>query len=100
MTQAVSSARPIRVLFVIPSLAQAGAERYVFEYARALDPRRFEVEVLTPEGVTEADFYYPKLLAHGIKIHRDIPQGRDHLIDIIPDKRRLKPLKQALRRVD
>jgi glycosyltransferase involved in cell wall biosynthesis len=100
VTKGEPSGRRIRVLFVSPSLAQAGAERYVFEYARALDPRRFEVEVLTSESVTPDDFYYPKLLAHGIKVHRDIPKGRDHIIDMIPDKRRLRPIKQALRKLD
>lgn len=100
MTQQVSSTRRIRVLFAIPSLAQAGAERYVFEYARALDKQRFEVEVLTPKSVSPDEFYYKKLREIGIKVHRIIPTSRDHLIDLIPDKRRLKPLKQRLRRLD
>ena len=100
MTQESSSTRRIRVLFAIPSLAQAGAERYVFEYARALDKRRFEVEVLTPETVSPDEFYDKKLREIGIKVHRSIPASRDHLIDLIPDKRRLKPLKQQLRKVD
>jgi len=95
-----TSTRRIRVAIVSASLVQAGAERYVFEYARGLDKAKFEVEILTAETVTPDEFYCKKLLELGIKVHRLLPHGRDHLIDLIPTKRRLLWLKDALRRAD
>lgn len=92
--------RRVRVLFAISSLVQAGAERYLYEYARALDKDHFAVEVLTPRSVTEGDFYYGKLRELGIPVHRGVPDGREHLIDLIPKKRRLRPLREALERLD
>jgi glycosyltransferase involved in cell wall biosynthesis len=92
--------RRARVLFAVPSLVQAGAERYLYEFARALDKDRFEVQVLTPRSVTADEFYCVKLRELGIPVHREVPDGREHLIDLIPKKRRLRPLREALERLD
>lgn len=95
----VDTARRLRVLCVIPSLGQAGAERYLFEYVRALDPRRYAIEVLTTEQTTDADFYCRELRARGVVVHCTIPGQRlDILTALLPDRRRLRPLKGAVTR--
>ncbi len=91
--------RRLRVLFVIPSLAQAGAERYLYEYTRALDPARFEIEVLTSEGTGEADFYYRKLRALGVPIHTRLSGARLAILQaMLPDRRRLREVKRTIGR--
>jgi glycosyltransferase involved in cell wall biosynthesis len=91
--------RRLRVLFVIPSLAQAGAERYLYEYTRALDPKRFEIEVLTSEGTGEADYYYRQLRALGIPIHTRLSGPRLAILQaLLPDRRRLREVKRTIGR--
>ncbi len=46
----VSSKRPTRILFLMVGLGLGGAERVVAEIAKALDPRRFSVEVYSLKG--------------------------------------------------
>ncbi|MEP7122883.1 MAG: hypothetical protein ABJE95_18295 [Byssovorax sp.] len=94
-------ARRLRILYVIPSLGQAGAERYLFEYARALDPARFEISVLTTDQTTDADFYCRELRARGFVVHCTIPSSRLDLVNaLLPDRRRLRPLKGLIARAD
>lgn len=91
--------RRLRVLFVIPSLAQAGAERYLYEYARALDPRRYEIEVLTSEGASPADYYYRQLRALGVPVHARLSGPRlSHLQALLPPLRQLRAVKLAVGR--
>ena len=91
--------RRLRVLFVIPSLAQAGAERYLYEYTRALDPERFEIEVLTSEGTGEADYYYRQLRALGIPVHARLSGARLAILQaLLPDRRRLREVKRTIGR--
>jgi glycosyltransferase involved in cell wall biosynthesis len=89
--------RRLRVLLVIPSLAQAGAERYLYEYTRALDPARYEIEVLTSVGAGEADYYFRQLRTLGIPVHTQLHGPRlSRLTALIPERRRLRPLRQAV----
>lgn len=91
--------RRLRVLLVIPSLAQAGAERYLHEYTRALDPQRFAIEVLTSEKASEADYYFRQLRELGVPVHARLHGARlSRLQALIPDRRRLRPLRQAVGR--
>jgi glycosyltransferase involved in cell wall biosynthesis len=97
----VAPARRLRILAVIPSLGQAGAERYLFEYARALDPARFEIEVLTTAQTTDADYFCRELRARGVVVHCTIPASRlDVVTALLPDRRRLRPLRAAVARAD
>lgn len=93
----IDAPRRLRVLFVIPSLAQAGAERYLYEYARALDPQRYAIEVLTSEGTGPADYYYRKLRALGITLHTRLSGPRlAHLHALLPSLRRLRAVKRGV----
>jgi len=76
-----SSRKPLprkktRVLFVLSQLVQHGSERYLFELCQALDKEEFEVEVMTRAISVKHHFYYPKLLALGIPVHRKLISRR------------------------
>jgi glycosyltransferase involved in cell wall biosynthesis len=91
------ASRRLRILFVIPSLAQAGAERYLYEYTRALDPKRYEIEVLTSEGTGPADYYYRQLRALGIPIHTRLSGPRlAYLQALLPPLRRFRAVKRTV----
>jgi glycosyltransferase involved in cell wall biosynthesis len=63
-----------RIGLVKGTLAQGGAERYTFEVCRAIDARRFEIEVLGTEGAGLADQHYgQRLAADGIAVKGDLP---------------------------
>ncbi len=54
----------IRVLQVVPSLVQGGAERMAVQLSTALDPVRFDVEVLSLYGCQQTDLERLLDLAH------------------------------------
>ena len=85
------SEKKTRLLFVIGQLVQSGSERFTYEVCKAIDRDRFEVEVLTKSGTRASDFYYPKLLALGIPVHRRLPLLLNRL------QRRARRLYLALR---
>lgn len=64
----------IRLLFVSGQFVQGGSERFLFEVCRALDPRRYSIDILTWRRVQPTDYYYRRLEALGITIHRKLPQ--------------------------
>lgn len=84
-------ARKIGVLFVIGHLAQSGAERFVYEVLKAIDRDKFDVALLTKSRIRPADFYYDKIKALGIPIHRLLPLWYGRL------QRHARPLYLALR---
>jgi glycosyltransferase involved in cell wall biosynthesis len=63
----------IRVLLVIAHLAQGGSERFVYEFAKALDRSRFDLEVLTKRRPRSFDVYESKLEEIGVRLHRKLP---------------------------
>lgn len=80
-----------RVLFVIGHLVQSGAERFTYEVLKAIDRDRFEVALLTKSRIRKSDFYYDKILALGIPIHRRLPLWYGRM------QRHARPLYLALR---
>lgn len=77
MFQAAASAPgKTRVLFVLSQLVQHGSERYLFEICQALDKERFTVEVMTRAFFVRHHYYYSKLLALGIPVHRKLISRR------------------------
>lgn len=62
-----------KILIVVTSLQEAGAEKYAYELAKSLDKKKFNVEVLTTNDVfhnTEfPHVYYRKLIDLGIKVN-------------------------------
>ena len=63
----------VKVLFVVSEFWQAGTQRFTFELDRALNKSEFEVDILCllPLNKSEhfTDYYYPKHLDLGSKIH-------------------------------
>jgi glycosyltransferase involved in cell wall biosynthesis len=58
---------------VIAHLAQGGSERWVYEFSRALDRSRFELEVLTKRRPRAIDIYEGMLEKLGVRLHRKLP---------------------------
>lgn len=58
-----------KILFVHSQLVQHGSERYLYELCKALKKDNFDVHVLTRFFFIKNNFYYPKLLDIGCKIH-------------------------------
>ena len=63
----------VKLLFVVSEFWQAGTQRFTFELDRALNKSEFEVDILCllPLNKSEhfTDYYYPKHLDLGSKIH-------------------------------
>ncbi len=78
MSSNASSApgKKTRILFVLSQLVQHGSERYLFEICQALDKERFTVEVMTRAIFVKQHYYYAKLLALGIPVHRKLISRR------------------------
>jgi hypothetical protein len=66
--------RKIRVLIVSFNLGQGGSERFLFEFCKALDRDRFEIDILTKYRTTPPEYYEPKLRDLGISIHHKMPR--------------------------
>jgi glycosyltransferase involved in cell wall biosynthesis len=81
----------VRLLFVIGHLVQSGAERFTYEVLKAIDRDRFDVALLTKSRIRKSDFYYDKIRALGIPIHRRLPLWYGRL------QRHARPLYLALR---
>jgi glycosyltransferase involved in cell wall biosynthesis len=64
----------IRVLIVSFNLGQGGSERFIYEYCKAIDRERFDVEILTKPRTNPVEYYIPKLEALGIPIHYGLPR--------------------------
>jgi len=90
--------RRIRLVFVISQFFQGGAERYLFEICRALDRKRFDIDILTLHGVDRAAFYYQQLRGIGIPIHEKLPRVPD-LRSRIPRLARSVPYRAASQRI-
>ncbi|MFV0231303.1 glycosyltransferase [Empedobacter falsenii] len=62
-----------KILIVVTSLQEAGAEKYAYELAKSLDKTKFNVEILTTDDVFyNLEFphvYYEKLIDLGIKVN-------------------------------
>lgn len=69
--------RRLKLVFVISQLVQGGSERYLFELCRALNPSRFEVEILFRQRPRKSDYYYWKLKELGFTIHTQLPIRRN-----------------------
>jgi glycosyltransferase involved in cell wall biosynthesis len=67
------SERRLRLLFVIGHLVQSGAERFTYEVVKAIDRKRFDVEVLTKMRVRPSDYYHDKIEQLGVRIHHRLP---------------------------
>ena len=52
-----------KVLFVVDTLAQHGAERYLYEILKAIDKSKFQCSVLCTYPLTEVNNYYAPLIA-------------------------------------
>lgn len=63
----------VKVLFVVSEFWQAGTQRFTFELDRALNKAEFEVDILCMLPLNKSgdftDYYYPKHLDLGSKIH-------------------------------
>ena len=63
----------VKVLFVVSEFWQAGTQRFTFELDRALNKTEFEVDILCMLPLYKSgdftDYYYPKHLDLGSKIH-------------------------------
>jgi glycosyltransferase involved in cell wall biosynthesis len=81
----------LRVLFVIGHLVQSGAERFTYEVLKAIDRERFDVALLTKSRILPSDYYYEKIEALGIPIHRRLPLWYGRL------QRHARPLYLGLR---
>jgi glycosyltransferase involved in cell wall biosynthesis len=81
----------VRVLFVIGHLVQSGAERFTYEVLKAIDREKFDVALLTKGRMRKSDFYYDKIKALGIPIHRRLPLWYGRL------QRHARPLYLVLR---
>lgn len=58
-----------KILFVVDTLAQHGAERYLYEILKAIDRSKFECSVLCTYPLTDSNNYYAPLIAElGISI--------------------------------
>lgn len=68
----------IRVLVVIAHLAQGGSERFVYEFCKAIDRSRFDVEILTKRRPRPIDVYERMIEELGIPIHRKLPTLLHH----------------------
>ena len=58
-----------KILFVHSQLVQHGSERYLFELCKELDKNEFDIHILTRFFSVRNNFYYPKLIGIGCKIH-------------------------------
>jgi glycosyltransferase involved in cell wall biosynthesis len=59
-----------KILFVVDTLAQHGAERYLYEILKAIDRSKFECSVLCTYPLTDSNNYYAPLISDlGIKIN-------------------------------
>ena len=58
--------RRIRLVFVTSQFSQGGAERYLFETCRALDRKRFDIDILTCQDVDRAVFITQQLRGIGV----------------------------------
>ncbi len=90
--------RRIRLVFVTSQFSQGGAERYLFETCRALDRKRFDIDILTCQDVDRAAFYYQQLRGIGVPIHEKLPPVPD-LGSQIPALARSAPYRAAARRI-
>jgi glycosyltransferase involved in cell wall biosynthesis len=61
--------RKNKILFIHSQLVQHGSERYLFELCKALDQNIFEINILTRFFKIKNNYYYPKLINIGCKIH-------------------------------
>lgn len=74
---------PVRLLLVTDQFSQGGAERYLFELCGALNRRRFDVNILTRQGVDRTQHYYSRITELGIPIHTRRPH--------VPELRSIAP---------
>lgn len=91
----------VRVVFVIAHLVQGGSERYLYEVCRALDPERFEVEILFRSRPRRKDHYYWKLRELGVTVRTKLPAPRNfaRVLPIVAETRAWKALEDAAYRV-
>lgn len=61
--------QPKKILFVVDTLAQHGAERYLYEILKAIDHSKFDCSVLSTYPLNETNNYYLPLIQElGIKV--------------------------------
>ena len=61
--------KKISICFVVDTLVQHGAEKYLFEILKAIDKTRFECKVLCVCPLTELNSYYSPLIENlGVEV--------------------------------
>lgn len=70
---ALTKHRRLRVLVLIHQLLPSGSERYAYELCRALNAKRYKVELLVRPNIDEDEYYYSKLKRLGFKAYKHLP---------------------------